>query len=201
MSKNSLPPDYRLVEIVDLEKNKKEAVGVNALGFVLSILTLVVGFLWKGLNLLGLVDPLGWLCSLVVTIVGFIAYIYLHELTHGLFIYVFSKKSPHFGVKLPLYVYAGGKAYFSKGHYILIALAPVLLWGVVFLLIGAFLNGPWFWCLCFLQAGNIGGAAGDIFVAVKTAMYDRSVLVFDTGVRMEFYLPERKVGAMTNRRK
>jgi hypothetical protein len=178
---------------VDLAKNKKQFVFVNVLAIVLMVGVLVLGYFWKGIHYDE--DNL-WsgLIALIVAFAGYFAYIFLHEMTHGAVMYLLGGVKPKFGVKLPFYAYAGGNVYFSKGQYIAVALSPVLLWGVVFGVLCALFYGAWFWCFCFLQAGNIGGAAGDFFVTVKTIFYPETVLVYDTGVAMSFYLPEGAKG-------
>jgi hypothetical protein len=64
-----------------------------------------------------------------------------------------------------------------------------VLWGAVFGVLSVLFKNSWFWCFCFLQAGNIGGAAGDLFVTVKTIFYPKTVLIYDTGTVMSYYLP------------
>jgi hypothetical protein len=189
MGITELPQGYVLKEEVDFAKNKKQFIFVNAAATVLMIVVLVLGYIWKGFSFEE--DEL-WLffAAMFVALLGILVYIVLHEMTHGAVMQLVSGVKPKFGVKLPYYAYAYGEAYFTKGQYILVALAPVLLWGVVFGVLSAVLNGAWFWCFCFLQAGNISGAAGDLFVTVKTIFYPKTVLVYDTGVGMSFYLPE-----------
>ena len=85
------------------------------------------------------------------------------------------------------YAYAGSDDYYSKGAYIFIALAPVVLWGVVLLATNLFMPREWFWVVYFIQICNISGAAGDFFVTFKFSRMPSDILVKDYGVGMEVY--------------
>lgn len=200
MSVLSLPEEYRLNKTVDLTKNKKQATLVNLLSFLLLAATVGLGILIRGVN--GLFTKIAedgknfftdLALPLIVLIVAYILYIMLHELTHGAFVWLFGKVKPKFGVKLPLYAYCGtDKVFFSKWHYVVIALAPLFIWGIIFSVTARFCFGIWYSVILLLQAGNISGAAGDIFVAILTLKSPKTVLIKDCGVNMEFYLPSEE---------
>ena len=61
---------------------------------------------------------------------GMVLYIFLHEFVHGIFIKRYSGKKADYGFT-GMYAYAGSKPYFNKKSYLVIALAPVVLWGIV----------------------------------------------------------------------
>lgn len=124
---------------------------------------------------------------LAVLIVGYIAYIILHEATHGLIMYLSVKAKLNFGFK-GWAAYAGSSGYFDKTHYILIALAPLVLWGIIFGILTAFFHGGvWFWVIWLLQTGNVSGAAGDIYCTYKMLTFSGDILVNDTGLEMTVY--------------
>lgn len=120
-------------------------------------------------------------------LVGYIVYIILHELVHGIFMKHFSGVKPKYGFTL-MYAYAGSSAYFNKKSYIIIALAPVVIWGVVLGVLCAVLPQSWFWVAYFIQMGNIAGAAGDFYVTLKFMKLPKDILVNDTGVAMTVYV-------------
>lgn len=74
-----------------------------------------------------------------------------------------------------------------KKAYIFIALAPVVLWGIVLAVINAFVPEAWFWVVYLLQVINLSGAAGDLFVTVKFSRFPKDILVRDYGVGMTVY--------------
>ena len=68
-----------------------------------------------------------------------------------------------------------------------VALAPVVLWGVVLLILGNLVPAAWFWVVYLIQIVNISGAMGDFFVTVRFSVLPAHILVFDRGVGMTVY--------------
>lgn len=89
-----------------------------------------------------------------------------------------------------LYAFAGSEDYYAKKPYIFIALAPVVLWGIVIGVITPLVFGEWFWVVYLIQVANISGAAGDIFVTARFARMPGDILVRDVGVGMRVYSGE-----------
>ena len=98
----------------------------------------------------------------------------------------FGAKKVKFGFT-GLYAYAGSNDYFYKKPYITIALAPVVFWGLVLLVLNCLADKFWFWNIYFIQVGNLAGAAGDIYVTCKLLKMPSNILIRDTGVAMEVY--------------
>lgn len=129
-----------------------------------------------------------WFIQLMVFSISILAYLPLHELVHGLFIRRYSGKRAHYGFTW-LYAYAGSKAFFCKQDYFIIALSPVVFWGVVFALLAFVLPLPWFWVAYGLEIVNLSGAAGDLYVIGRLCRLPSSLLVQDSGLFMDIYLP------------
>lgn len=183
-----LPQGYALERKVDLQKDKKLFFGVSALSIVIAAVVAVVGAL-IGPAFLAWYESfplLGW----VALLAGMIAYIVAHEAVHGVFIRIYSGKWGNFGFT-GAYAYAGSKAYFAKKPYAVIALSPVVFWGVVFVL-GCALFPALFWPLHILQIVNLSGAAGDLYIAHVLRRMPPDVLIQDDGVSMAFYTREKK---------
>ena len=188
----SLPEDYRKIYEIDLQKNKKTALLLNILGSVMGILMVLA---------MHFVIPIGTLFSMengfadyclrfVVLIVGIIVYIILHEWVHGRVMRFYGARQVKFGFT-GLYAFAGSKEdYFAKKAYIVIALAPLVLWGVVLLAVNLLVGEAWFWVVYWIQVMNVTGAVGDLFVTVKFSKMPVDILVNDDGVSMRVYLPE-----------
>ena len=98
----------------------------------------------------------------------------------------FSGVKPKYGFT-GLYAYAGSSAYFNRKCYIIIALAPVVIWGIVLAVLQICLWGIWAWIIYFIQIANISGAAGDIYVTCKMSRMPENILVNDTGIEMTIY--------------
>lgn len=171
---------------IDLVHNKKQFWIVNGLSVVLCVIMLILPFLW-GRSLRDFVGegPLPALLLRLVVVAGLLAYIALHELTHGAVMKACGA-SVRYGYKV-VYAYAGSYAYFIRSAYFVIALAPVVLWGIVFAVLTACLPEHWFWVGWLWQLMNVSGAAGDFYCSIRILRAPRDTLVQDTGTAMTFY--------------
>ena len=122
-------------------------------------------------------------------LLGTLAYMLLHEAVHGVCIWAYVRRRPHFGFDGG-YLWTGLKdAYFDKPSYLVIALSPVVVWGVILLALELALPA-WFPAICFVQSINLGGTAGDYYVAHALRSLPDETLCNDTGVAMRFYVKE-----------
>lgn len=178
-----LPSGYEQILQIDLQKDKKLAIIVNVIAFVIMIAMVFSGHIYVSfLEFIDLADLLQW----GVILVGFIIYMVLHELVHGVVMWVYSKQKPFYGFT-GMYAYAGSNAYFNKKHYLVIALAPIVVWGIVLLILNLIFKEKWFWIIYFLQMMNISGAAGDLYVTCRFSKLPKDILVKDIGVNMTVY--------------
>lgn len=91
-----------------------------------------------------------------------------------------------------MYAYAGSEEdYFDRHAYLRVALAPVLLWGILFLILCFLVPSDWLGVAYFLQMINVGGAAGDLYVSVLFGRCRQPIWIRDTGVEMFVYAPDR----------
>ena len=185
-----LPAGYRPILSLDLQKNKRQMLIVNLIGTVIAIVMLALALPFVPFStLFDMSKGLGmYALRFGVLLVGMVAYIILHELVHGIFMRALSGVKVHYGFTL-MYAYAGSDAYFGKGSYLLIALAPVVIWGAVLAVINILVPLSWFWVVYLIQLVNLSGAGGDIYVTFKFARLPRDILVRDTGVAMTVFAP------------
>lgn len=184
-AETSLPENYELVRTIDLDKNQKEKNFVTILSLVLLVVVFVLGFVLRSPAsvMAAITQPV-----MLAALPAFLVYLILHEAVHGAFMWYFSKKKPHFGISLQ-YAYAGSDAYFRRTPYLIIALSPFVVWGLVFGIIALMLDSVWFWLFWFLEAGNASGAAGDLYVFFTVSRMPENVLVQDDGISMRIYAP------------
>ena len=71
-----------------------------------------------------------------------LVYIVLHELTHAVAMKAFGTKKVKFGYT-GVYAFAGSNDYYTKGAYLIIALTPVVVWGVVLAVLNAIVPSAW----------------------------------------------------------
>lgn len=183
----ALPQGYTLYGSIDLVHNKKQFWIVNGLSLVLSVAVLLLMSLC-GPSLFDAESEgsLGdTLIRLGTALAGLLVYIILHELTHGAVMKACGA-SVHYGFKLA-YAYAGSEYYFTRSAYIAIALAPAVLWGIIFTVLLICLPEGWFWVVGLWQMMNIAGAAGDFYCTYRILRTPRDTLTHDNGTAMEFF--------------
>ena len=183
-----LPKDYKEAFTINLQKDQKLAMIVNGFGVVLMLFFGVLGHLVVPIGTLFDMEAgfLSYAMRFVVLLVGMLVYIVLHEAVHGVCMKHFSGVRPTYGFT-GMYAYAGSTAYFSRKYYIIIALAPIVVWGIVLQIICAFIPAQWFWVVYFIQVTNLSGAAGDLYVTWRFSKLPADILVNDTGVEMTVY--------------
>ncbi|MGN1481368.1 DUF3267 domain-containing protein [Porcipelethomonas sp.] len=189
-NRTSLPDDYREVLKIDLQKNKKSALLVNGLAMLIAAVMVLIPLLSENTRFV-IMDYLfeNSFFKLITLLVGIVVYFILHELVHGIFMKKFSGIKPKYGFT-GLYAYAGSTAYFNKKSYICIALAPIVVWGIVLVVLQFAVPSSWSFIAYVIQIINISGAAGDIYVTYKMSRLPSDILVNDTGVSMTVYSSE-----------
>lgn len=186
-----LPAGYVERYRLELQKDKKKAVLINLLALLIALPLLVLGhFLVPATSMFPFTDDMellpGILGKWVLAMLCIIVYIILHELVHGICMKAFGCPKVRYGFSL-LYAYAGSEAYFRKRPYLIIALAPVVVWGIVLLVLTCVVNDAWFWVVYLVQIQNLSGAAGDLYVFCRFSRLPSDLLVRDTGTSMTVY--------------
>jgi len=184
----SLPDGYSEVLQVNMQKDKKTALKINIGGVIVGVLLFIPGNLFVPIlevfHETGIKD---YLLRVAVMMLAYLAYIVLHELTHAAVMKAVGGGQVKFGFT-GLYAFAGSEVdYFDKISYRCIALAPLLVWGVIFIVLQLLVPRSWFWVIWFLQIGNVAGAAGDVYITAKLWKMPASILVRDTGVDMTVF--------------
>lgn len=184
----ALPKDYREIYSVDLQKNKKLAFWVNALSLLIAaLLAIPMHFVVPISTFFSMEDGIGsYFIRIVAVAVLMVLYIVLHELVHGVAMKMCGTKKVKYGFT-GLYAFAGSNDFYGKKSYIFIALAPVVLWGIVLAVVNPFVPIEWFWVVYWIQISNLSGAAGDFFVTAKFSKMPDDILVRDHGVGMKVF--------------
>ena len=194
MEKCVLPPGYREKTKIDLKGNKKTAVILNVVSILIGLGMAVVTLLYAPLTLFenmggAFTTLLYMILKVVVTMGGLILYISAHERIHGLFIKKFSGTEPTYGLS-GAYAYAGSTAFFQKTHYIIIALAPFFLLGILLGAVTFFLPEGWFWYVYIIQILNVAGSVGDFYVVLRVMFQPKTVRIQDGGTETTIYVQE-----------
>lgn len=190
----TLPEGYKEIFSINLQKDKKIAILLNVFAVVIMLaMAIPMHFYIPISTLFDMEKGLGAYALRFATIaILTIAYIVLHELVHGIAMKVCGTKKVKYGFT-GLYAFAGSDDCYDKSTYIMIALAPIVVWGIVIAVANIFVSREWFWVAYFLQIFNISGAAGDMYVTAKFSKFPNDILVKDDGVGMTVYSKEGKL--------
>lgn len=187
MNVKELPADYHLMEDVDLLGNAKYARTITLLALVIAVAGFFLGRLRTPLGGMFAGRFLGSVVRIGCAVVCMFLYFLLHEWMHGVCIRILGKVKPKYGYA-GIYLYTGtAEVWFDRKSYIIIALAPVVIWGLVLGFVSWVSTDEWFWVFHFIQIINLSGASGDLFITWKILRMPAGVLVQDTGVEMSFY--------------
>jgi hypothetical protein len=182
-----LPEGYHEIKSVDFLNDKKLAIVVNLCALLLAICLFILGnFRVSFQIIIGSDNLIASILGALGLIIGVVLYLVLHELTHGFFIKKYSGRKARYGFT-GMYAYAASDAFFTKHQYIIIALAPVVIFGCFFLLLNILLPGNFFWLIYFMQIMNISGATGDFYITYLMSRLPADVLTTDVGVVMKMY--------------
>ena len=129
-----------------------------------------------------------WVKSLFL-LAMIIAYMFLHELIHGIAMKICGTKKVSYGFT-GIYAYAGSADYYGKATYIFIALAPVAVFLILLTIVNFFVPLSWFWTIYLIQVVNVSGAAGDIYVTCKLLRMPKNILIKDAGISMMVYIQQ-----------
>lgn len=184
----TLPEGYQEIFTIDLQKDKKTALKVNLLAVLIGVcLAVPMRFLvpistafWMRGGLLA------YSIRFVALLLLLTLYIVLHELVHGVAMKLCGTKKVRYGFT-GLYAFAASDDFYGKKAYIFIALAPIVLWGIVLAVVNLLVPVEWFWVIYFVQITNLSGAAGDLFVTIRFLRLPKDILVQDYGVGMKVF--------------
>ncbi|MEW5828911.1 MAG: DUF3267 domain-containing protein [Chloroflexota bacterium] len=185
-----LPEGYTLTYSLHLKANKSAVFWMQVATIPVFILSawffawLVLEFRFDAFLGIGRFNNAALLIGLVA--VNLIVLV-VHELAHGLFIWVFTRHRPVYGWHW-FYAYAGAPDwYFDKLRYIVIALAPLVLISTVGVALILVSPAPVVLFLLGIAVFNATGAVGDLWLVLKSLFEPDDVLIRDTGDGFEFY--------------
>ena len=186
-----LPQGYREIDSIDLQKNKKLSLLVNGVAlFIVLLMVIPMHFVVPMTTLFDMSQGVkAYFIRFLILMAAIVVYMVLHELVHGITMKMCGTKKIKYGFT-GVYAFAGSNDYYDKRSYIVIALAPIVVWGVVLLVLNLLVPVQWFWIVYWVQVSNISGAAGDLYVTYRFSRLPRDILVQDYGVGMTVYSAE-----------
>ncbi len=187
-----LPAGYSENFSIDA-KSKKTGIILNVVAFVVAAIVFLICFFTKFYD--AQVDynaetfSIYWLGFIILLF----AYLVVHELTHGLFYWLFTHQKLTFGITWSA-AYCGLKeGYVNKLTSLITTLAPFVIHSIWMILVIALLPAsPWIFVLVITFALHVGGCVGDIYVTYLLLIkyHKKQVLVSDNGTKQTFYTVE-----------
>lgn len=193
-----LPEGYVQAKVVDA-KSKKVAIAFNVISLI--IMAAIFVLLW--LIVFGTQPIDGVVKQLVVTewwqtlarfavfIAAYVAYVVLHEVTHGIAYKALTKQKLTFGMTLSVAYCGVPNIYVYRTCALVALLAPFVVFDIVFVFPIIFITDVAFKLIFMAMfAMHVGGCVGDLY---DTALYafvfrDKTVLMRDTGPKQTFYV-------------
>ena len=125
---------------------------------------------------------------LIILGVSFVV-IFVHELIHGVFFWIYTRDRPIFAYKI-LYAFAAAPEWFiPKTNFIVIGLSPAILITVLALFLIMITPSSMVKIVSLAGAINFAGSTGDFAVVIWTLTLPKSCLVKDSGDSFDIYQP------------
>lgn len=194
-TQHELPSGYREILHIDMQKDKKMMSKVTVISLIITAVMVAIA-----VPLHFLVCPVSAMFDMSagfgayflrwgICFAGIIVYMILHELVHGITMKMYGAGKIKYGFT-GMYAFAGSDDYYCKKPYIVIALAPIVVWGIVLAVLNFLVPAEYFWVVYLIQMINISGAAGDLYVTFAFSKIPKDILVHDDGVSMTVYSAE-----------
>jgi len=194
-----VPDGYTLAYHIDASDKKTGALmTVGAFVVLIAALVLVFAGIPKPWSISILASDSRYFLYLVVWLVLEVAYIILHELTHGAVYKALTHQKLRFGITWSAAFCGVPDIYTYRRVAILSLIAPLTVFTVIFAALGLWLrtfSTAWYLVIGILFATHISGCVGDMFMTFKflTKYKDPRTLMRDTGPEQWIYVPEESL--------
>lgn len=178
-----LPTTYQRDLTVDFNKDRKFAVVIQGLFLAVVMIAVTVALLVE----LPLPGWSPWI-TVPVTLLACLIYMAAHELTHGLTLRALTGTKPSYSVRFP-FLTTSSPLYLTRRSTIMTALAPCIIWGVVFFAALFLVPGELRLMVYILLALNFAGSAGDYLEAILAVRQPPDALLQDEGDRVHVFIP------------
>jgi len=195
----NLPTGYRRIGRMDILNDTRLLVKMNLWGTVLFFVFAVVFALLLQMlrpadaprTLSLTLETWGGLLGLTAAVIGTtILMILLHEGTHGLFFWLYTRTRPVFTFRI---YYASANApgwYLPRRQFLVTTLAPFVLISAAGTALMAAAPGVWLPPLLMLLVFNASGSIGDLMVALWLLRQPETCMAYDEGYAVSLFLEQ-----------
>jgi hypothetical protein len=191
----SIPTNYQEIQHWSISEKPIRIVLLQIFGLLLFfIFGLIFSFLAFRIGKMPVTGEIT-LSNIGIVVIAILLTFIVHELTHGIVMQLFGAK-PKYGVlwnKLVFFATSPGYAY-TRNNYVLIALAPFVLFSIAAVMGMWILNGTlWVALLGICGTINASGAIGDLWITVIVLHHNKESFIIDEKDGIRIYLPNIKV--------
>ncbi len=190
-----LPEEYEMDYEIDAKSAKFTIVYGLILNLILVIGTIAICFAIRNISISDLFGPNKTIKINILALLAFlasmVAYIVLHELTHGLFYKIFTHEKLTYGFTLTVAYCGCPKLYVKKWPMFITTLAPFVVFSIAFIIPLFFIKDNAIYVIMSILLGvHIGGCIGDLYCAVLMLFkyHKKNLLINDTGPKQTFYV-------------
>ncbi|MBR2281496.1 MAG: DUF3267 domain-containing protein [Spirochaetales bacterium] len=191
----SLPEGYREAKVVDAKKGSTSAL-FTIFSFVLSALAAVPILLNCDFSAISLgFEDKQTLIAYIVMFIGMIAYIVLHELTHGMAYKALTHQKLTYGFTLTVAFCGVPDIYTSRKTALIALAAPFITFSVILIPVVIWLHSVsmvFYLAFGIIFVIHFGGCVGDLYMMYLLLFKyrDPRTLMNDTGPKQTIYIPE-----------
>ncbi len=190
-----LPEEYEMDYEIDAKSAKFTIVYGLILNLILVIGTIAICFAIRNISISDLFGPNRTIKINILALLAFlasmVAYMVLHELTHGLFYKIFTHEKLTYGFTLTVAYCGCPKLYVKKWPMFITTLAPFVVFSIAFIIPLFFIKDNAIYVIMSILLGvHIGGCIGDLYCAVLMLFkyHKKNLLINDTGPKQTFYV-------------
>ena len=186
MNYTKLPKGYKKIGIIDLDsKRSPQKRRVNLIAMILAVALAILGYQLHPFDegTKALFEKVWVLMALLAVL---FTWMVLREVVQGVAMRLLSGVKSRYAVR-SLYVYAGSSAYFDRRSFVIISLAPALLFGLILAVLALVLPKDWFWLVMIVQIANIAGSASDFYSFARFLRFPKDALIQDLGTGMKVF--------------
>ena len=190
----NLPEGFKEKKVIDA-RDKKTAIMLTTVSFVLAILAIIILIIVKKYDFNALLENRHkMLLADLIFLALFVLYIVFHELTHGIGFLIFTREKLKFGMTLTVAFCGVPSAYVKKWPAVITTLLPFTVYSVLFLLVAFLTTNIYIEIIAILLFGfHIGGCIGDLYVATYLIFKaDKTTIMNDDGAKQVFYAYEKE---------
>lgn len=193
----TLPSNFALTGTIDITKDQRLLLVLNVLGlfflvaggwlFFVAIIALRPTVANTQFSILFSTSLLETLLLIAAVLALTVVHILIHEAIHGMCFWWFTRSMPRFAFRWTHAYAAAPDWYLPRNHYLLTALAPLVVISLAGLLLAWVVPAGWLLAVWFVLTSNAGGSVGDIWVAIWLLRQPADSLANDRGDAVSLY--------------